>query len=106
MKVLKITADAYSRLVQENLRLWFENKKLKVALLKEEGKMKVKRWTTAPIAYDGFGTERTGEIKDICNDRKVEEVKIHEEHLYWQEMRYSSGNHLCLKADTVKDFIF
>lgn len=69
-------------------------------------KMQVTRWTTAPKAYDGFGTQRTGDAKDICNDRTVEEVKICEQHLYWQEMRYNSGNHLCLQADRVNEFIF
>jgi len=56
------------------------------------------RYTTAPSAYDGFGT-KTLELKWVWqsklngNTKPVRKVVINPEHLQWQTMRYGSGMH-------------
>lgn len=50
------------------------------------------RYTTAPEAYDGFGTKSRGVVA-MDNDKPVRMVEINPEHLNWQEGRYGSGMH-------------
>jgi hypothetical protein len=48
--------------------------------------------TTAPKAYDGFGTINVFETYgDTGNERNVRIVLIREEHFNWQNGRYNSG---------------
>ncbi len=61
----------------------------------------LRRYTTAPSSYDGFGTFRTGlKVLDGIG-RALYEVKILEEHLDWQERRYGSGLHCSLEEEEV-----
>lgn len=53
-------------------------------------------FTTAPRAYDGFGT-----IELSAHDERSRYVLIREEHLAWQQGRYSSGIHACDTTDQV-----
>lgn len=62
-------------------------------------------YTTAPIAYDGFGTETIEEGKYIAKDKPVKLVKIHPEHHVWQTMRYASGMHLCIEENNLSAFL-
>lgn len=45
-------------------------------------------YTTAPEAYDGFGTAT------IKHEGKIRKVKIQMTHYKWQTMRYKSGGYL------------
>ena len=47
--------------------------------------------TTAPPAYDGFGTFTVKDELDVVGDKPLRVVLIREEHLRWQFSRYSSG---------------
>src|ERR1700744_4961641 len=54
------------------------------------------RYTTAPAAYDGFGTREID--ADAGRDHRgqvVRKVAIEAQHLDWQERRYGSGLHGC-----------
>ena len=64
----------------------------------------VKRFTTAPVSYDGFGTVRVKEVGK-ANKKTVWEVEIKEDALYWQEMRYGSGMELCLDSEKFNEFV-
>lgn len=57
------------------------------------------RQTTAPRAYDGFGTI---ELKDLGTERIV---LIRDEHLNWQTMRYSSGLHTPTEVEAPVEYI-
>lgn len=55
-------------------------------------------YTTAPEAYDGFGTAtvaaewaHVNHSKTMC--KPVRKVSIPDEHFQWQSMRYGSGLH-------------
>jgi hypothetical protein len=58
----------------------------------------VTRYTSAPEAYDGFGT-RTIALTDWelpKSHHRVRQVEIEAEHLEWQTSRNSSGLHVTL----------
>lgn len=57
------------------------------------------RETTAPKAYDGFGTLTLADI----GDTRI--VLIRDEHLAWQEGRYASGMHSPTVPDLTEDQI-
>lgn len=48
-------------------------------------------WTTAPEAYDGFGTKRIRVVGVDKNGSEVWEVTTPREHVQWQRDRYYSG---------------
>lgn len=55
-------------------------------------------YTTAPEAYDGFGTKTIEVVGDWVSKsngqrKPVRKVQIDPEHFNWQSMRYSSGMH-------------
>jgi hypothetical protein len=55
---------------------------------------RVVRYTTAPDAYDGFGTEELmGHAGRDNGGLTVRKVAIRRENLDWQEARYASGCH-------------
>lgn len=49
-------------------------------------------YTTAPRAYDGFGTEELG-IVGTLNGTPLRKVETPVEHVQWQRGRYGSGMH-------------
>lgn len=51
------------------------------------------RYTTAPDAYDGFGTVtlETLPLKNQHSDNPYRKVEIQDEALDWQTSRYASG---------------
>lgn len=54
------------------------------------------RYTTAPEAYDGFGTTHLGVVgKDANRGKAYRKVLINPQHLTWQSMRYGSGCCAC-----------
>jgi len=57
----------------------------------------VSRYTTAPEAYDGFGTTALGVVAKM-NNKQYRKVLIDPKHLKWQEMRYASGMCACCDA--------
>ncbi len=56
------------------------------------------RYTTAPVDYDGFGTQ-TIAVAGFSSEKKVRLVQIHSKHFHWQDCRYGSGMHCCLDKD-------
>lgn len=54
--------------------------------------------TTAPAAYDGFGTISLVETYD-GEGKEARIVLIRDEHFVWQTMRYSSGCHTASPFD-------
>jgi hypothetical protein len=46
-------------------------------------------YTTAPEAYDGFGT--TSDIVGTLDGKPLRRVTIRDEHFTWQTQRYGSG---------------
>lgn len=51
-------------------------------------------YTSAPLVYDGFGTETLRVVgHDTRNREPVREVAIEAEHYEWQTTRYLSGSH-------------
>lgn len=61
----------------------------------------VKRYTTAPDAYDHSETFTT-KIVGTFEGRKVRQVVIQPAQLEWQTSRYSSGLHPCWTDDQFK----
>lgn len=61
--------------------------------------------TTAPEAYDGFGTKTVA--RDHIHDSKgiVRTVETPSEHIEWQRLRYASGGHLALTDDGLAESI-
>lgn len=57
------------------------------------------RYTTAPEAYDGFGTRTLYNRCGFDNGKPVRRVEIQVPHLEWQEQRYGSGMHVSLSED-------
>lgn len=57
----------------------------------------ITRYTTAPTAFDGFGTIDRGIIAETDSwfgaPKQIRKVEIQPLHLGWQENRYWSGNH-------------
>src|SRR5262245_46793952 len=49
-------------------------------------------YTTAPEAYDGFGTEELA-VVGTCNGKPLRKVETPVEHVAWQRGRYWSGMH-------------
>jgi hypothetical protein len=47
-------------------------------------------YTTAPEAYDGFGTV-SEEIVGTLDGKPLRRVRMHAEHATWQTQRYGSG---------------
>lgn len=71
---------------------------------------RVRRFTTAPKAYDGFETKsvRETEWQDSLGNI-VREVSVLEEHLEWQAGRYHSGMHFFgteHDLETLSEFAF
>ena len=64
---------------------------------KEDTAMKkyVERYTTAPEAYDGFGTKTIEIVGYYRNDptRPVRKISVNPDHLDWQSGRNGSGLH-------------
>jgi hypothetical protein len=58
--------------------------------------------TTAPKAYDGFGTITLAPA--YLGDRDARLVLIREEHCNWQRGRYSSGMYSCCTEDGVSHY--
>ncbi len=61
------------------------------------------RITTAPEAYDGFGT-LTLEMLDTVtryagSERQYRKIAVRPEHAEWQQQRYSSGLYVCLTPE-------
>lgn len=58
----------------------------------------VYRYTSAPEAYDGFGTETLAWTDWMLpsSRNRVRRIAVHPEHLEWQTMRNSSGLHVTL----------
>ena len=52
------------------------------------------RYTTAPEAYDGFGT-RTARVAGDDGGKPIRMVLIESDALQWQDTRYASGMHCC-----------
>lgn len=50
------------------------------------------RYTTAPLAYDGFGTQAVAIVGTYCG-QPLRLVRVRAEHLEWQDGRYGSGMH-------------
>lgn len=70
--------------------------------------MIIERYTDAPECYDGFGTQTVRETKFSTKRGPVRVVSLVPQHQNWQEMRYSSGLHLCMdqeKWDDLKDLL-
>jgi hypothetical protein len=51
--------------------------------------------TTAPKAYDGFGTIDLGGPITLGDNHEARIVLVREEHAQWQRSRYGSGGHCC-----------
>lgn len=51
------------------------------------------RFTDAPEAYDGFGTQTIDVGYGKTFRGAIRKVEIHPEHLEWQVNRYQSGMH-------------
>lgn len=63
-------------------------------------------YTTAPEAYDGFGTQTITEKAFISSkNQPVRLVETEENHTDWQQMRYSSGLHLCCPETDIEELI-
>jgi len=59
--------------------------------------------TTAPAAYDGFGTvELSPEVGTDMRGRPLRLVVIQPDHLDWQLSRYSSGLHVACSREEAK----
>ena len=58
----------------------------------------VTRYTTAPEAFDGFGTA-TVRVLGTFNGEPLRQVDIVAEHLCWQTLRYASGLHPCFTKE-------
>lgn len=67
----------------------------------------VTRYTTAPEAYDGFGTTSLGVVAAMSSRagsrREYRKVLIDPENLKWQEMRYASGMNACVDVGQLRD---
>jgi predicted HD phosphohydrolase len=77
----------------------------KMGELKELVGSKVHYLTTAPENFDGFNTTTVRWL--ALQNRKGEqlrEVAVMARHEEWQDIRYSSGNHLSIRADRRKEF--
>ena len=64
------------------------------------------RYTTAPETYDGFGTKTLEkDLTALKSDprKTVRKVEIPESAQTWQETRYSSGLHLCMSEEDVRE---
>ena len=59
-------------------------------------------YTTAPAAYDGFGTVELVQVAGTDQQgRVIRKVGIRPEHGEWQTQRYGSGMHLTVAEDLV-----
>ena len=58
----------------------------------------VSTYTTAPVDYDGFGTE-TVAIVGMFHKKPLRHVETPVEHVEWQRMRYGSGLHCALDTE-------
>lgn len=64
------------------------------------------RYTSAPEAYDGFGTHTTDtEVAVDHRGRVLRKAAIDPEHLNWQSMRYSSGLYACLSEEQLDEAV-
>lgn len=61
----------------------------------------VKTYTTAPEAYDGFGT-RTIETIGTFDGKEVRVIETPEEHVQWQRSRNESGMYFAVDEATFK----
>jgi hypothetical protein len=61
-------------------------------------------YTTAPVAYDGFGTE-TLAVVGTLKGKEVRKVDTPEQHVEWQRQRYGSGLHYALSQAQFDDLI-
>ncbi len=51
-------------------------------------------YTSAPLAYDGFGTETLAVVGGCNRSREpVRRIRVEPEHREWQLARYDSGMH-------------
>ena len=65
---------------------------------------RVRRYTSAPESYDGFGTStRRSLIGTEPSGASLREVSIEEEYLGWQATRYASGLHSCLTLEELRE---
>lgn len=60
------------------------------------------RYTTAPVDYDGFGTQTERVVGRDKRGQDIREVVIQGDHLQWQSMRYGSGLHPCWTREDVE----
>ena len=58
----------------------------------------VSTYTTAPVDYDGFGTE-TVAVVGTFDKKPLRHVETPVEHVEWQRMRYGSGLHCALDVE-------
>ncbi len=62
-------------------------------------------YTTAPEAYDGFGTVTLAEVAGIdSHGRAIRKVGIRPEHWDWQTQRYGSGMHVAVRESEIERF--
>lgn len=65
-----------------------------------------KFYTSAPEAYDGFGTKTITENAFVSSKgQPVRLVETNPVHTDWQQMRYSSGLHLCVPESDVAEYL-
>ena len=65
----------------------------------------VRTWTTAPEAYDGFGTVTVGYTGIDSRGKTLREVETPTAHVTWQRARYGSGMHVGLDSHEWAEYL-